>query len=135
MPLRKLFLFFIILVGFTLFFIGMKKNDLNFYTTPAQLQNLSEHEKHKYLRLGGIVKVGSSVKKTDTILFIITDEIEEVRVRYEGRLPDLFREGQGVIAEGTLKKQQGKKNVFIAKKLLVKHDENYKPPQVASNKN
>lgn len=80
-------------------------------------------------RLGGLVAEGSVTKAKDgiTTLFVVTDLAETVPVSYTGVLPDLFREGQGVVAEGKL----DGKGVFIATEVLAKHDEKYMPPEVA----
>ena len=78
------------------------------------------------LRLGGLVEADSVVKRGTTVRFRITDMAAAIPVTYEGLLPDLFREGQGVIAEGYLRD-----GVFHADGVLAKHDENYMPPEVA----
>jgi cytochrome c-type biogenesis protein CcmE len=79
------------------------------------------------LRLGGLVEQGSVVKKPDAVVtFRITDTVNTVPVTYKGILPDLFREGQGVVAEGRLIG-----GVFAADEVLAKHDEKYMPPEVA----
>jgi cytochrome c-type biogenesis protein CcmE len=80
-------------------------------------------------RLGGLVKVGSLARAADgvTMIFVVTDFQSTVPVRYRGLTPDLFREGQGVIAEGRLDRT----GTFVADSLLAKHDENYMPPEVA----
>lgn len=83
----------------------------------------------KVFRLGGLVLAGS-LQKDDAaarIYFTVTDGVAEQPVVYKGILPDLFREGQGVVATGSLNDA----NVFVAKELLAKHDENYMPPEVA----
>ena len=101
----------------------MQDNILFFYTPSEILQkNLRQNEK---VRLGGLVEE-SSVKRNDTkINFIITDLKKTMKVTYEGILPDLFREGQGVIVKGYLKN-----NIFEATEVLAKHDENYMPPEI-----
>jgi cytochrome c-type biogenesis protein CcmE len=79
------------------------------------------------LRLGGLVEEGSVEKKPDAVVeFRVTDMANSVQVSYRGILPDLFREGQGVVAEGTFAD-----GVFRADEVLAKHDENYMPPEVA----
>jgi cytochrome c-type biogenesis protein CcmE len=81
----------------------------------------------KRLRLGGLVEKGSVVKKKDAVVnFRITDTAHSVAVSYKGILPDLFREGQGVVTEGRMVG-----NVFKAEEVLAKHDEKYMPPEVA----
>lgn len=79
------------------------------------------------LRLGGLVEEGSVERKADAVVtFRVTDMANSVNVTYRGILPDLFREGQGVVAEGTFAA-----GVFSADEVLAKHDENYMPPEVA----
>jgi len=81
----------------------------------------------KRFRLGGLVEEGSVDRSGgETVKFRVTDTAETVSVGYTGILPDLFREGQGVVAEGRLSG-----NVFVADEVLAKHDENYMPPEVA----
>ena len=80
------------------------------------------------LRIGGLVKQGSLVRENgQTVRFAVTDTKQQVEVTYTGLLPDLFREGQGVVAEGTL----GKDKIFHADSVLAKHDERYMPRDVA----
>lgn len=79
------------------------------------------------IRLGGLVEIGSVRREGATIMFRITDNAEESTVRYTGIIPDLFREGQGVIAEGKFAAD----GAFIADSVLAKHDEKYMPPEVA----
>ncbi|HEY2875879.1 MAG TPA: cytochrome c maturation protein CcmE [Reyranella sp.] len=101
-------------------------DNLVFFYSPTQMA-----EKHpgpeRRLRIGGLVEQGSVKKDGQEIRFIVTDLKQTVPVVYRGILPDLFREGQGVIAEGTL----GADGVFIAREVLAKHDEKYMPPEVA----
>jgi cytochrome c-type biogenesis protein CcmE len=78
-------------------------------------------------RVGGLVEAGSIVKDGLKVDFVVTDLNKKMAVHYEGILPDLFREGQGVVAQGTL----GPDNRFLASQVLAKHDENYMPPEVA----
>jgi cytochrome c-type biogenesis protein CcmE len=81
------------------------------------------------IRVGGLVTTGSVQRQADglTVLFDITDNAETITVQYTGILPDLFREGQGIVALGEL----GRDRLFIANEVLAKHDENYMPPEVA----
>ena len=83
------------------------------------------------VRLGGLVEAGSVRREADglTLAFTVTDTANTVPVRYRGLVPDLFREGQGVVAEGRFDPQ----GMFIADSLLAKHDENYMPPEVADS--
>lgn len=82
-------------------------------------------------RLGGLVKKGSVQRSRDSLLvqFVLADCEHEIAVRYEGILPDLFREGQGIVSRGKLNEQ----GVFDAEEVLAKHDENYMPPEVAAS--
>ncbi len=79
------------------------------------------------LRIGGLVKEGSVHREGGTVRFVVTDLENEVPVRFRGILPDLFREGQGVVAEGRLEAD----GAFSADGVLARHDENYMPPEVA----
>ena len=101
-------------------------DNLVFFYSPTQMA-----EKHpgpdRRLRIGGLVEQGSVKKDGQEVRFIVTDLKKTVPVVYRGILPDLFREGQGVIAEGTLSAD----GLFTARDVLAKHDENYMPPEVA----
>ena len=110
-------------VGLVLFAL---RDNIVFFYTPAELA-----EKHvgpgARLRIGGLVKPGSLVKNDRDVAFTVTDNKGELEVTYTGLLPDLFREGQGVVAEGSMT-TQGK---FRADSVLAKHDERYMPRDVA----
>lgn len=80
------------------------------------------------IRLGGMVEKGSLVRRGETVTFVVTDNVRTLPVVYTGILPDLFREGQGVIAEGRIDPVSG---MFTAETILAKHDEKYMPPEVA----
>jgi cytochrome c-type biogenesis protein CcmE len=82
-------------------------------------------------RLGGMVVKGSVERPGDgmTVYFVLTDMAKEVKVKYTGILPDLFREGQGIVANGKLEQA----DLFVAQEVLAKHDENYMPPEVAGS--
>jgi len=80
----------------------------------------------KSFRMGGLVETGSVVRDDMKVSFILTDTANSMQVDYVGILPDLFREGQGIVATGSLSK-----DVFVASEVLAKHDENYMPPEVA----
>jgi cytochrome c-type biogenesis protein CcmE len=101
---------------------------LVFFYSPSDLQTKTVAPGRAF-RLGGLVEVGSLVREEDglSVRFRVTDLANTVPVAYRGILPDLFREGQGVVAEGTL----GPDGVFTAREVLAKHDENYMPPEVA----
>jgi cytochrome c-type biogenesis protein CcmE len=103
-------------------------DNLVFFMSPSDLASKGAPETRR-LRLGGLVETGSVARETDgrTIDFRVTDGNSAVPVVFSGVLPDLFREGQGVVVEGTL----GKNGVFKADTVLAKHDERYMPPEVA----
>ncbi|KPF66769.1 cytochrome C biogenesis protein CcmE [alpha proteobacterium AAP81b] len=82
------------------------------------------------IRLGGMVEQGSLVRQGQTVRFVVTDFAKTYPVTYTGILPDLFREGQGVIAEGRIDRAAG---VFHAETILAKHDEKYMPPEVTKS--
>lgn len=106
---------------------AFQKNLLYFYS-PTQIV-AGEAPLNRSFRIGGLVK-GGSVRRNQKdlrISFILTDTVNQITVNYEGILPDLFREGQGIVANGKLTET----NVFIAAEVLAKHDENYMPPEVA----
>ena len=97
-----------------------------FFYSPSQLAE-KKPTPDRRLRIGGLVEQGSVKKDGQEVRFKVTDLKQSVDVVYHGLLPDLFREGQGVIAEGSL----GADGVFTAREVLAKHDENYMPPEVA----
>ena len=106
---------------------ALQENLLYFYS-PSQV-TAGEAPSERAFRLGGLVTTGS-VERTPGSLevrFTVTDNAETIPVAYSGLLPDLFREGQGVVAHGKLSND----GVFMAHEVLAKHDENYMPPEVA----
>lgn len=115
-------------VAVTLALSALNEN-LNLYYSPAQIKN-GEAPTETVIRAGGMV-VNNSVQRSTTDLqvnFVVSDMHEsEVTIVYEGILPDLFREGQGIVARGQLNEQ----GVFFAEEVLAKHDETYMPPEVA----
>jgi len=112
----------------TLTLTAFRKNLMAFYT-PTDLVAAAVPV-GTTLRLGGMVEQGS-VKRGEglKVEFMLADCVNRVAVRYDGLLPDLFREGQGIVASGAL----GQDRVFVATEVLAKHDENYMPPQVAKS--
>lgn len=114
-------------IAAALILTAFEENLLYFYS-PTQII-AGEAPTTRAFRIGGLVKEGSVQRNADNlkISFVLTDTVNQVEVVYEGILPDLFREGQGIVANGKL--QSG--NTFIAEQVLAKHDENYMPPEVA----
>ncbi len=96
-----------------------------FFYSPTDLVNKPIYKK---IRVGGLVEEGSVKKDGLEVEFVVTDLEQDLKIRYQGILPDLFRDKQGVVAEGFLDKKSGE---FMAKSLLIKHDEKYMPPEVA----
>ncbi|MCW8883722.1 MAG: cytochrome c maturation protein CcmE [Motiliproteus sp.] len=111
-------------VGLSLY--GLNQN-INLFFSPTQIAE-GEAPPNQRMRAGGMVVDGSVVRDPKSLLvtFGLTDHNESVTVEYSGILPDLFREGQGIVAQGKL----NNKGVFVATEVLAKHDENYMPPEV-----
>ena len=101
------------------------ESNLVFFYSPTQVAT-KEAPTQRVFRIGGLVQEGSVKREGVQVSFVITDTAKTVPVRYEGILPDLFKEGKGVVAQG---KMQG--DVFLAREVLAKHDENYMPPEAA----
>jgi cytochrome c-type biogenesis protein CcmE len=115
-------------LGLAAILVGSAMRDnIVFFRTPSEIID-GKVAPGTQTRVGGLVVSNSVVKASDglTTLFRVTDNARELAVRYEGILPDLFREGQGVVAEGRLRE-----GVFEASTVLAKHDENYMPREVA----
>ena len=104
------------------------QSNLVFFFSPTQVA-AGEAPRGKSFRIGGMVKEGSLQRESDgvTMRFVVTDTDKDMMVAYKGILPDLFREGKGVVAQGKL----GDDGVFAASEVLAKHDENYMPPETA----
>ncbi len=102
------------------------EDNIVFFFSPSDLKARSVTADQR-LRIGGLVEDGSVKKDGDTVRFVVTDNAEKLTVQYTGILPDLFREGQGIVAEGKM----APNGVFMASDVLAKHDENYMPPEVA----
>ncbi len=111
-------------VGVALVLNAFQSNMVFFYS-PTQVA-AKEAPSARAFRIGGLVETGSVKVDGTLVQFIITDTAKTVPVRYQGILPDLFKEGKGVVAQGQL--QDG---VFVAREVLAKHDENYMPPEAA----
>ena len=122
--LNKIYLlgfFLIATISIVYFVLKALDKNIDLYLTPTDVIE-SNYEMNNQFKLGGMVKEGS-VKKTDLeVEFIVTDFNEEILIIYQGILPNLFKENSGVVASGSL---DG--NIFKAKKILAKHDENYMP--------
>lgn len=102
------------------------KSNLNYFYTPTQVAN-HEAPSNRSFRIGGLVLNGSLKRQNDglTVEFVVTDTARNIPVRFKGILPDLFKEGKGVVAQGKL----GADGRFNADQVLAKHDENYMPPE------
>lgn len=132
-PRRRKLLFMVVFIvlgmgiATGLALMAFQENLLYFYS-PTQVAE-GEAPVERNFRIGGMVREGSVVRDPDSleVRFTLTDTMNEVVVAYEGILPDLFREGQGIVANGRL----GEDGHFIAAEVLAKHDENYMPPEVA----
>jgi len=134
-PARRKRLFFIIflITGITVaagFAMYAFNQNLMFYFSPSDVKQ-GKAPVDKLFRMGGMVVEGSFKKeeKSLKVYFDLTDYGKTVSVEYEGILPDLFAEGQGIISRGRLNEQ----GIFIAEEVLAKHDENYMPPEVAES--
>ena len=105
-------------------------DNLMFFFSPSEVVAGEAPTGHPF-RVGGLVTPGSVQRQANglTIAFDLTDNAENVTVEYTGILPDLFREGQGIVAMGRL----NDRGVFVASEVLAKHDENYMPPEVAAS--
>jgi cytochrome c-type biogenesis protein CcmE len=129
---RLLFMAIFIVIGAgtatALMLKAFNENLLYFYS-PLQVEN-GEAPLNRSFRIGGLVVAGSVVRDPKSLLvkFDLTDTVKTVTVKYDGILPDLFREGQGIVANGRMDGN----GVFEASEVLAKHDENYMPPEVAA---
>ena len=111
----------------TLVLSAFQKN-LVFFFSPSQVVS-KEAPQNRTFRIGGLVEAGSVEREADglTTRFVVTDTANRIPVSYKGALPDLFKEGKGVVSQGKL----GADGVFVASEVLAKHDENYMPPEAA----
>jgi cytochrome c-type biogenesis protein CcmE len=106
------------------FVLNAFQDNMVFFFTPSQIEK-GEAPKGRAFRVGGMLKTGTITKEGIVTRFVVTDTAKEVTVTYSGILPDLFREGKGVVAQGKLNES----GVFVASEVLAKHDENYMPPE------
>ena len=125
--LRIFFLFLVLTTIILSVYLILKSLEENvvYFLSPSEIFNSQEIPKEK-IRIGGMVKNNSIKVNSNAINFIITDFKKEITVIYSGSVPNLFKEGKGVVAEGNLINR----SMFEAKKILAKHDENYMPPEV-----
>ncbi len=128
---RRLFITIIIILTLglatKLILMALEDNIVYFYTPNDLIEKFGNTKNiQNKIRIGGLVLESSIKKEGKKTIFMITDRKKEVKVVFKGPLPDLFREGQGIVAEGMFQN-----NNFIASEVLAKHDENYMPPEVA----
>jgi cytochrome c-type biogenesis protein CcmE len=125
--LRIIFLFLVLASIILSIYLILKSLEENvvYFQSPSEIKLLAEIEEKK-IRVGGMVKNDSILIDSKEVKFIVTDLKNEINVIYSGVLPNLFAEGKGVVAEGYLKDR----SLFLATKILAKHDENYMPPEV-----
>jgi cytochrome c-type biogenesis protein CcmE len=115
-----------LLLGVATALVGYAMRDgIEFFRSPSQLAEHPARDGERF-RLGGLVEEGSVVREAGTVRFVVTDGGATTPVAFQGILPDLFREGQGVIATGRLED-----GVFVASEVLARHDESYMPKEVA----
>jgi len=126
---RIIFLVFLLFSSAVVIFFILKSLEENvvYFFSPSEIYDKPNTSFNEKMRIGGLVKEDSIIKDSNTIKFIITDLKREIIVSYRGLVPNLFSEGKGVIAEGSLKDRK----YFVADKILAKHDENYMPPEVS----
>lgn len=115
----------LVLGAVTALVLNAFQSNLVFFYSPTQIA-AGEAPQGRTFRLGGLVESGSVRRDGLVVSFVVTDTARSIPVRYEGILPDLFKEGKGVVAQGQLRE-----GVFIAREVLAKHDENYMPPEAA----
>jgi len=114
-------------IGLAIFLVSVAlRDEIVFFYDPTEVVSGTKVSPGQNFRIGGFVEDGSVVKTNTNISFVVTDGASSVPISFEGILPDLFREGQGVIAEGAMD-TQGR---FIAQNVLAKHDENYIPKEL-----
>jgi cytochrome c-type biogenesis protein CcmE len=130
---KRLYLVLLMVVGIGIavaFALNAFNQNLMYFYSPSEVLAGDAPKDHMF-RVGGLVSAGSLKRLANdlTVNFDVTDQEKSVTVEYTGILPDLFREGQGIIAHGKLRDD----GVFVADEVLAKHDENYMPPEVAAS--
>ena len=129
---KRLILIVVGVLGLTvggLFVLNAFRSNLVYFYSPTEVLE-GKAPRDQTIRIGGMVEKGSVKRAGDSLLvqFVVTDMNKTIPVRYEGILPDLFRDGQGVVTLGRL----GTDGTFVAREVLAKHDENYMPPEAAA---
>lgn len=131
-PRQKRFVYIVVAIAAVGVAVGLVlnalKNNVSLYFTPTQVYN-KEAPQGRSFRIGGLVEQGSVKREVDglTVHFVITDTLKSLPVVYKGILPDLFKEGKGVVAQGRMEAD----GMMHAEEVLAKHDENYMPPEAA----
>ena len=131
-PIRKkriysiLFVFLFSVSGISLILYSLNSN-LDYFFTPTELKDRNIPA-DKRIKVGGMVLSGSVERISSSISFVITDYENSIKVKYEGIVPDLFKEDSGVVVLGNLRDK-----IFYAEEVLAKHDENYMPPNIEIN--
>jgi len=134
---NRMLLVVLLLFGvFSAGYLGIKafNENLLYFYTPTDIAN-GKVPAGKSFRVGGLVEKDSVQRQDMRVSFLVTDNNKDIKVIYDGILPDLFREGQGIVATGSVtckRKGWSCKNIFLATEVLAKHDENYMPPEVAA---
>jgi cytochrome c-type biogenesis protein CcmE len=116
-----------VLLAAVLLVMTALRDKIVFFYTPTEIVAEGKAKPGERVRIGGLVKEGSIVREGEKVSFVVTDTEKDLPVTYVGILPDLFREGQGVVSEGMI----GSDGIFAADTVLAKHDENYIPKEVA----
>jgi cytochrome c-type biogenesis protein CcmE len=126
---RRLYFVMLALLGLgagTALVLTAFQDNIVFFFSPTEVATRQLAPEQR-IRVGGLVEQGSVVKSGENVTFAVTDMNKSLKIKYQGLLPDLFREGQGIVAEGRM----GPDGVFVAHEVLAKHDENYMPREVA----
>ena len=122
-----LFVTFFLLISFLIYaIIKSLEENVIYFLSPTDIKNSENISLDSKVRIGGLVKEGSVIKKNESMHFVVTDLKNEIIVTFSGSVPNLFSEGKGIVAEGKLQDR----NYFIGEKILAKHDENYMPSEV-----
>ena len=118
---------FLAVCAITALVLNAFRSNLVFFYSPSQVA-AHEAPEGRPFRVGGLVTAGSVKRDGVDVVFTVTDLVKSMQVHYHGPLPDLFKEGKGVVAEGKV----GSDGVFVAQEVFAKHDENYMPPEAAA---